>query len=347
MIIFLYGEDTYRSRQKLNELKEKFRREVDPAGNSLLTIDGAGATMAKISEAVGTSSLFAKKRMIVIERLFSQKSKSVLEQMRGYLVKSSELGAAPVRDAKKPAGTATGRLSGNILIFWEDAGEPSRHGTVFWQELSGLRFAQNFKKLSNTATADWIKAEVAKRGGKIKPAAAARLASLTGGDLWQLKNEIDKLISFKEGQGGKLIAGGSETAIEAADVESLVKGQLDENIFALTDAIGNNNKAEALRRFEEELAADVAESYLFHMITRQFRILLTVRQSLDKGLSPRQIASRLKIHPFVAQKSLNQVRNFSLPALKNIFSRLVQADKAVKTGQTDAKTALTMLLAKI
>ncbi len=62
MIIFLYGEDTFRSRRKLNELKEKFLREVDPSGNSLTILDGEKTELEKINEAISPSSLLSKKK---------------------------------------------------------------------------------------------------------------------------------------------------------------------------------------------------------------------------------------------------------------------------------------------
>lgn len=84
-----------------------------------------------------------------------------------------------------------------------------------------------------------------------------------------------------------------------------------------------------------------------HMIIRQFRILLQVRQALDNGHGSRKIINELKLHPFVVQKSLNQVRKFSLAPLKSIFQNLVQIDKEIKSGQTGAKAALSLLIAKI
>jgi len=57
MIIFLYGEDTFLSRRKLNELKEKFLREVDPSGNGLVVLDGEKAAMEEINESISASSL--------------------------------------------------------------------------------------------------------------------------------------------------------------------------------------------------------------------------------------------------------------------------------------------------
>jgi DNA polymerase III delta subunit len=85
MIIFLYGEDTFRSRQKLIELKEKFLREVDRTGNSLITLDGDSINMEKLNESIATPSLFARKRMVIIERILGHKSKILLDQILEYL----------------------------------------------------------------------------------------------------------------------------------------------------------------------------------------------------------------------------------------------------------------------
>ena len=43
MIIFLFGADTFRSRQKLKEIKDKFLREVDSSGMNMQTLDGKTA----------------------------------------------------------------------------------------------------------------------------------------------------------------------------------------------------------------------------------------------------------------------------------------------------------------
>ena len=70
MIIFLYGEDTFRSRKKLKELKNRFLKEIDSSGYSLAVIDGEKTCLEEINSAVSALSLFTKKRMIVISDIF-------------------------------------------------------------------------------------------------------------------------------------------------------------------------------------------------------------------------------------------------------------------------------------
>ena len=87
MIIFLYGEDTFRSRQKLKELKSKFLRDIDSSGNSLAVLGGENTTLDRLNEIMASSSLFSKKRMIVIENIFSNKDKNIFEVLKDYLAK--------------------------------------------------------------------------------------------------------------------------------------------------------------------------------------------------------------------------------------------------------------------
>jgi DNA polymerase-3 subunit delta len=93
--------------------------------------------------------------------------------------------------------------------------------------------------------------------------------------------------------------------------------------------------------------AGLSDGHLLSMISRQVRILIGIRQALDSGLSSHEITSLLKLHPFVLQKGINQVRNFNLETLKKIFFRLVEIDKDMKTGRADARTALNILFSKI
>jgi len=350
MLIFLYGADTFRSRQKLNELKDKFIREVDPSGNSLIALDGRDVKMEQVNEKISPSSLLTKKRLIVVEDIFLNKEKTIF---------------VDILDFFKKRGKA---LKDNIIIFWDSQIRTNKKGSPIvpdavgrekvltkepiqlFKYLSEQKYTQEFKLLSNVETAAWIKKQVEARGGTITHKAIQLLVSLVGSDLWQINNEIDKLINYRLGLEPKLILEarkGKPAPIEEEDIEKLVRGSFDENIFALTDAISNKNRNLAVKLIEDQYGAGLTDSYLINMIVRQFRILLQIRQALDAGFTSRKIISALKLHPFVVQKSINQVRNFNLAALKNILKKLVEIDYTMKTGQADARTMLNLLITKI
>src|SRR6056297_305047 len=165
---------------------------------------------------------------------------------------------------------------------------------------------------------------------------------MTGGDLWQLHWEIEKLIHYKQGQISSL-----QVEIEARDIEAVTTGLFNQDIFALTDAVGSKNPGLALRLLEEQLLSGVSEHFLLNMIIRQVKILLQIRQALDSGYGSGQIAGQVKLHPFVVQKSISQVRGFSLDRLKKALNRLVEIDSELKTGQGEAKSMLDLFLLKL
>lgn len=331
MIIFIHGADTFRSRRKLRELKEKYIREVDQAGSSLETIAGETLTLDRINQAAGSASLFSRRRLVVVERLAQTKNKKLFDELVKFF---------------KPAADGGKRNEDNIIIFWEEGLEAAMLKNKFYQWLKTLpkSHVYEFKPLSNTELAAWIKKEAEARGAKIAPPAAAELAGYIGNNLWQIDNEINKLIGYKT---GLMIAGQKEIMIEADDVKALVRGNFAANIFALTDAIGSRAQPLAFELLERELEAGIAETQLLFMIVRQFRLLLAVKQAVAAGDSPGQITRRLKLHPYVAQKCFSQTGRFTLPVLKKIFQTLVEIDYKIKTGQADLKTSLNLLMAKI
>ena len=344
MLIFLYGEDNFRSRLKLNELKDKYRREVDKLGSGLKVLAGAKAAFSEIAAAVSPSSLLSKKRLIVVEDVFLNKDQAILEKLLDYFKKRE--------------------TSDNIIIFWESGLKLKKIKNVmapmfiggdgqdkplnkkpaeFFKFLTKQKYTSGFNRLSNTESADWAKKQAAARGGKISAKAAELLVGLVGVDGWQISNELDKLISYKAAS--KLT--GAEADIEVEDVRNLVQGNFSENIFALTDALSVRNKALAAKLLSEQLEAGLDEGRLLNMFVWQFRALLQIKQATEAGLSQRQIASQLKLHPYVAQKGLAQARNFTLPILKNMLSRLAEIDYQVKSGRGDFLAGLNMLIATI
>ena len=344
MIIFLYGQDNFRSRLKLNELKNKYLREIDKLGSGLNIINGAKATFPEIAAASSPSSLLSKKRLIIIEDIFINKDKLIFEKLDEYLknnkpddniiiIWESNIKIKKIKNALSP-----------LLLDSSGKEKPmNKKQAELFKFLAGQKYAYNFNLLTNAEAADWVRKQAGLRGGKISAKAAEALVGLVGNDGWQINNELNKLLSYKTA--GKLTQNGAE--IEMEDVKSLVRGNFSENIFALTDALSVKNKALAVKLLDEQVEAGLSDGYLLNMFTRQFRILLSIKQALESGLSQRQIAGRLKLHPFVAQKGLEQARHFTLPVLKNILSALVKIDYEVKSGSGDYLAGLNMLIAKL
>lgn len=324
MIIYLFGPDGFRINQKLRDLKNKFKREIDKSGINIAELAGNNLTVENFHNAVFAQSFLVKKRMIVAKEVLKSKKdvqEGILEIIKGK------------------------NLPKEVIIIFLDNTEANQ-GKGKWAKqpksllfdfLKKQQYAYDFPFLAGPQLTTWIKREMVKRGGKVDSQAIEKLAVAVGNDLWQMTNEIDKLIALTDG---------GRRAIGARDVALLVKAKIDDNIFNLVDALGARNKKQALKLLTDQMKEGAEPQYLFTMITRQFRILLQIKDFIEskKGWSYQDAARQLSLHPFVARKAMVQAKNFTLAELKKIYSSLQEVDIGLKTSKASPEVLLNLFL---
>lgn len=339
MVIFLHGPDTYRSKQKIEELKEKFIREVDKSALNIAKIDGEKLSLNKFKETVLVPGFLARRRMIIIENICQNKDLQLQTAVMKFLEK---------QDNKAE----------NIVIFWEDGSTKYekdtkiRKNNKLFNKLKQQKYVQEFVLLKGYKLNEWIKKEVIKKGGKIEDQAVDLLASFVGSDLWQMSNEINKLVSYKQNK-----------IIFSDDIDLLVKSKIDENIFNLVNALGTKNKKLALKLLNDQLESKISWAYLMAMIIWQFRILLQIKflnlragvrrlpaEKEAQSLPPQSALSEaltFGLHPYVLQKAQIQAKNYSLEELKKIYQRLLKIDLQLKTSQIDPKVLFDLFIVNV
>ena len=189
---------------------------------------------------------------------------------------------------------------------------------------------------SRRALPKWIQERVKEKGGTIEPSAVEELGAHVGTDLRLIDNEIDKLLTYRNGE-----------TIRADDVRALVTSVRESDIFALVDALGRRESGNALKLLHAQLDHNAAPIYLLSMIARQFRLLLQMKDLAARGKSLAVAREQLKLHPFVAEKTWNQALNFSLPQLEAIYQQLLDADVSIKTGRSEPIVALDVLVIEL
>lgn len=180
---------------------------------------------------------------------------------------------------------------------------------------------------------DWVNDRVALKGGKIEFSAANDLALYIGADLRALDNEIEKLALYRNGE-----------TIRREDVQFMVAPAQEQKVFDLVDALGQKRTQRALELLHEQLRQNANEFYLLSMITRQYRILLQVRDLMGRGMNADAIQKQLNLHPFVTKKMTEQARNYSVEQLEQIMFRLLDLDVSLKTSKLEPTLALDLLV---
>jgi DNA polymerase-3 subunit delta len=182
-----------------------------------------------------------------------------------------------------------------------------------------LAFSVPKKNLSS-----WVAEQFALVGARAEPDACAALVQLVGVDLHQLTSEIGKLSTWAAGE-----------PIGEREVEALVAGVAETPTFALTDAWGRREIGRALEAtetiFEREgrPRRDTAPRLAAALANHVGRVRQCQKLAAE-GVRPRDAASRLKLHPFYAEKLFGQARNYAEDELRDAVVRLAALDLALK-----------------
>lgn len=327
MIIFLYGDDPFRSRRKLFEIKNKFLFS-DKSGSGLSVFDcGESASSAlkdrakSIINALSTANLLAPKRLVIIKDLILAGPADEQKKMLDFLKKEKSL----------PEDKDT------VAVFWESA-RPKKADALFKFFYKHAK-SQEFEKLTGAKLNQWILRclQEIDPAAKISGKALEKLVLFCENDSFSLYSQLQKLANYASGR-----------MIGENDVDLLVKANLDGNIFAMVDALGRNDKKEALGLLHAHLEKGDDPFYLLSMFFYQFRNMLKVMDLYENGVrSEYEISKIAKLHPFVVRKSLAQSSRFPFSILKKIYGRLAALDTAVKTGKIEIKLALDKFVAEL
>lgn len=275
MIYFLYGQDNYRSKEKLNEIVAGYKQ-VHKSGLNLVYFDPSNPLRAGAYEDFQNifkiAGMFAEKKLVVLKNLFLAK-----EFQENLLENLKEL------ESQK-----------DIIIIFEEDKVDSR--LKIFKDLKKFAKCQEFELLDFANTKKWLAIELQKNNAKMDLMAENLLLSFVGNDLWRLRNEVIKLSSYKVNK-----------VINADDVKLLVKPKIDSDIFKTVEALASKNKKLALGLLQKHIENGDHPLYLLSMIAYQFRNLLIIKQArgTKTGLHPFVVQ---KTMPLCAKFSLEDLK---------------------------------------
>lgn len=322
MIILLSGDDTFRSRQRLNQLRLAFTAKFDPTSLNTINLDGATMNAGQFDELSAAQGFLATKRFLVVTNLIHDGKPAVQEAVLASLHERSA-------------------TTENIIVFREVGSlEIKKSGTAFAKPALALIefFRQHAKhevffSLEPAAVERWILKETELRGGTIEKKAVSLLAAAVDSDLWRADRELEKLVRYRQGQ-----------LITVDDVEQMLSIPVEDTVFRLTDALGQRDVATAIRLLEDQFQQGVDPLALLRTIAWHVRTVVTLRSILDQGQTLRNATKTLKLHPFVIQKASKQAEYFTMAELIAIHDELVMIDTKVKSTSVDPKLLFDLLV---
>lgn len=323
MLIFIYGQNSYSALEKLGAMKAKFFATLDVSHMNYFEFPPAGKfifELGEIMQAIQSPPFLAKKRMVVIKGLLAEFSTKV--------------------DAKPWMDVIQNIPESTIVIIFEDLTVKKTESHAIFKESQGKDDVHSYalENLSEYDLIKWADLYCKKIGLLIERDLLEKIVSLVGADQWQLASELNKLVAYMNGQ-----------KVDEKAINLLIHANSEEKIFELMDAIGSGQPALVMKCLENERNFGNPEGYLFAMLVRQIRLLLSAKDILEQNsqATNRDLAIKMGVHPYVAQKTLAQARNFELGSLIKLQNLMYELDKKIKRSEATERVAVDRVIAEM
>jgi len=301
-----YGEEKYMISQMKNQLKKALVSEDDTMNYSYF--EGKKADSVEIAELAKTLPFFSDHRFIILDET-------------GLGKKSDD----SFIDALKEASDTS------VLLFIEDSVDKR---SKIYKFLSKEGHVVCFESAGDKELSRWLMSLLKKEGKQMSSSTMRSFLYRCGSDMYTLKNELEKLISYV----------GERKEITIHDLEQLTSSQTTNQIFVMLEAIARKQREKVLTLYYDLIELRESPFGILALLVRQCNQLLQVKNLDRLGKNNGMIAKQMKVPVFVAGKLKDQAKLFSMETLCNMLELCAKTDEAIKTGKISDRVGVELLL---
>lgn len=154
-------------------------------------------------------------------------------------------------------------------------------------------------------------------------------------DFGKIKNEISKLKMYKF----------NEKEINSDDIDTIVTKNVDDNIFALIDAIIVKDKKKMAEIYQELIKKEEVISIMINL-SNQLRLIYQVKVLSKIYRTDEEIANYLGRHKYAIEMARVKGLSFEKKDLLNYLMDLANLDYNIKTGRTIKEVSFWLFILK-
>ena len=306
-VYLLFGEESFLVSSYKKRLKEAIAGEDSMNYNYF---EGKAPDVKELISLADTMPFFAEHRLILVDESGFFKG-SAPEELVDYI-------------PNIPDSTC--------MVFCEK--EVDKRSRLY-KKVKEAGYAAELKKQDSDALMQWAVGILSKDGKKITRRTMEYFLERTGDEMENIRMELEKLICYTMGR----------EVITKEDIDAVGTVHVVSRIFDMVAAIVTGNRRKAMELYEDLLTLKEPPMRILFLIARQFNQLLQAKELTAGGSQKGEIASRLKVPPFVAGKLIAQAKPFTREQILSRVSQCVELEEAVKTGQLSDQLAVELLIA--
>lgn len=305
MTYLLYGINDYLIDTEIKKIKNKY----NIGNDDLINYDYLETNIKIIIDDAYNMPLFNENKLIIVNNCNLFESSSKKEEttvLENYLSKSNE---------------------STILIFIEKTEKLDERKKIY----KILKENKNILECNSININNLVKEQF--EDYEITPSIITKLINRVGNNPYNLINEIEKLKIYKI----------NDKKITDEDIKFTSKN-IEESIFDLIDYIINKNNEKIVEIYNDLLMKNSEPIAILVLIANQFRLMFQCKRMYYQGLSEKDIASTLEVHPYRVKLATEKSRTYSEQLLLKYIEDLADLDYEIKSGIKDADTGLELFL---
>ena len=193
-----------------------------------------------------------------------------------------------------------------------------------------------FAKQDEKTLMRWAAGILGREGRKITTRDMEFLLTKTGTDMGNIRNELEKLITFTMGR----------DVVTAEDIEEICTTRTENKIFEMVRAVTEKNQRKALDLYNDLLTLREPPMRILFLLARQFNLLLQVKELQRLGCDQKTIASRTGLQSFVVRNYTGCTGRYTTAQLRQAVEDFTQTEEEVKTGRLSDVLSVELLIVK-
>ena len=307
-VYVLYGDEAYLRCQYRDRLKEAMLGGGDAMNCHHFT--GKDVKTEEVISLAETMPFLAPRRVLILEDtgLFARGG----EELAAYL--------------QHPAETA-----GFVFV------EPSvDKRSRLYKAATARGRAIEFAAQDEAVLKRWILGFLKKENKNITERDLNHFLDMTGADMGNIRSELEKLLCYCM----------DRDVVTAADIDAVCTRQIGSQIFDMIGAVAEKRQREAMALYYDLLALKEPPMRILFLITRQFNLLLQVKELRGKGYDANAIGEKVGLAGFIARKYIRQSDGFREADLRRALTDCVETEEAVKTGRMNDVMSVELLIVR-
>ncbi|WP_428047601.1 DNA polymerase III subunit delta [Candidatus Proelusimicrobium excrementi] len=297
--VYLFtGDDVYRKREVADKIKEI----VNPDDFNFVKEDASSCNIGELISLAGTAPVFNAKRLIVLNNADKLK-KAAAEALASYL--------------ENPLETTC------LVIMHNDAKKAKKDKTLE-DSCSEACVITAFDELKSNQLGPWIEEHLAVKGFKIEPEALILLQEIVGSDLVALNTEIEKLSLY--------LLDSEDKTVRQADILASVGLSKEENPFALSNAVLDCNRQEALKLAQKLLDGGEEPVSVLNKISACALKMLRIKRLSEAGLTGPALLQAAGLLPWESRLAAKAYIMPSSASLCRALDKIIETDMAFKSS---------------